>query len=280
MRRLKVKRFTLSIFCLLCVAASLMAAPTVIRAGADAWDPYTMDPAKGQAGYLVDIMKEVFAEPGFALEYKLIPFVRATQAVSDRGELDVYPGVFSFYGGFIMNKARVGVSDMRIVVRKGEDWRYAGANSFKGRKIGFAQTEPDMLTRMLSAPAPAATATVFSQAVYAAATAYSGGDTMALQVVSGDDMTAKLIQMLVAGRFDLFMEDRTVVTYLAKKLGLQDKIEFREAAVPPMDVFLGFSPKNPASKDLADRFDRGLKELRASGKLKLILGRYGLSDWE
>lgn len=269
-----------SVFLAFLAAGFLAAAPIAVRVGGDAWEPYTMDPSKGQPGYIVEILKAIFAEPAYALDYSLVPFVRASREVAETGELDVLPGVLDKYPGFIINKVRVGVCDIRIVARKGDPWEYSGIDSFKGRKIGFARTDPDMLGRMLARPVPGSSSTPFAQAVYMAARAYKGGDKTALQIISGENMIAQMIQMLAMGRIDLILEDRVVVTYLSKKLGLQDKIEFREAGSPSLDLYLGFSPKNPASQDLADYFDLGLKELRASGKLKVILARYGLGDWE
>lgn len=49
------------------------------------------------------------------------------------------------------------------------------------------------------------------------------------------------------------------------------------AAIPN---YVYFSPKVKRSKLYADIYDKGIQELMESGKLKIILAKYGISDWK
>ena len=48
----------------------------------------------------------------------------------------------------------------------------------------------------------------------------------------------------------------------------------------PDSIFVAFSPANAKSKDYAQILGQGMDELRRSGKLKAILSKYGMEDWQ
>lgn len=51
-------------------------------------------------------------------------------------------------------------------------------------------------------------------------------------------------------------------------------------SVGPTENFIAFSPVNPKSREYAAILDRGMAEMRASGRLRQILQRYGVKDWK
>jgi hypothetical protein len=44
-------------------------------------------------------------------------------------------------------------------------------------------------------------------------------------------------------------------------------------------VFIAFSSANPRSREWGALLDRGIAELRVSGRLGEILAAYGIEDW-
>jgi len=65
-------------------------------------------------------------------------------------------------------------------------------------------------------------------------------------------------------------------------MNLQGKVTFTMATsdvVKPSKLFIAFSPKNPKSQEYAKLLSEGTAALRASGELRKILAKYGLSDW-
>ena len=48
----------------------------------------------------------------------------------------------------------------------------------------------------------------------------------------------------------------------------------------PDSIFVAFSPADAKSKDYAQILGQGMDELRRSGKLKAILSKYGMEDWQ
>jgi len=85
--------------------------------------------------------------------------------------------------------------------------------------------------------------------------------------------------MLQNGKIDAIAEDTNVMlnTMIASKVPLGSIIPAGKCAEISA-LYVAFSPKNPKSKELATKFDAGIKELRASGKLQAILKFYGLQD--
>ncbi|MBU0954169.1 MAG: hypothetical protein KKI09_01955 [Spirochaetes bacterium] len=79
------------IACCILPHTTLMVQTFTLRAGADAWKPYTMDPAKGQEGYTIDIMRKTYRLPLFLLAYKLYPFVARPERFRKPGSSTYIP---------------------------------------------------------------------------------------------------------------------------------------------------------------------------------------------
>lgn len=74
------------IFCfLLCLGTSFflpaqaIELPRSIVLVADEWAPYNMVPQGEQEGYIVDVVREVFATSGISVDYQIVPWARAVQ---------------------------------------------------------------------------------------------------------------------------------------------------------------------------------------------------------
>ena len=88
--------------------------------------------------------------------------------------------------------------------------------------------------------------------------------------------------MTESKRLDGFIENPLVLEY---NLGLMKKDIKKFKAVSPNlandpDLFISFAPGHPKSQEYAKILDLGMAEMRKSGRLKVILARYGLKDWK
>lgn len=79
------------------------------------------------------------------------------------------------------------------------------------------------------------------------------------------------IRKLVNGRLDAVIGDLHTLSYLAKAEGAAGKIKFLPKALSEVPRYIAF-PK--ARKDKADRFAKGLEELKADGTIDAILSRW------
>lgn len=90
-----------------------------------------------------------------------------------------------------------------------------------------------------------------------------------------------MLQKLKNGQIDVIVEDSNVMmsALLSGKVPLKAVVSAGKLE-DKAELYMAFSPKHPKSKELAAKFDAGIRELRKSGKLKAILGLYGLTDWK
>ena len=81
------------------------------------------------------------------------------------------------------------------------------------------------------------------------------------------------------GRVTAILIDRDVFAHYAFMNGLNDDfVEIGEINADP--IYIAFAPDAPNSEKYAAILTEGMKQLRASGELDTVLGRYGLVDWK
>ncbi|MBC9251597.1 ABC transporter substrate-binding protein [Pseudomonas alcaligenes] len=83
------------------------------------------------------------------------------------------------------------------------------------------------------------------------------------------------LRKLQARRFDLVLLERLVGEYLvAGDAELRGKLVWQDPALERIPLFVGFRPQEPGQPDWAAIFERGLRELHASGEYMQILRRH------
>lgn len=231
-----------------------------IRLRADAYCPTNCGPDDARPGYAVEIAREVFERAGHTVDYDLLAWQRA---IADT-KAGLYEGVIGAaeeeVPGFTLGAEPIGVWRLGLAVRRGAVASLAAAQPFDGSVVGaiegYHYGEP-RLDAYLAAHA---------------------ADPSRVQLLSGPNALAANLKKLVAGRVDVVPDSAAVLRYHGRELGLGDRIDV-VPAVEAQDVFLAFSPVNPRSREWAALLDRGIAELRASGRLAQILAAYGQEDW-
>lgn len=79
--------------------------------------------------------------------------------------------------------------------------------------------------------------------------------------------------MLVAGRIDVFNEDRAAMNASIQKAGLKGEIIEAGSFPKKLDLYLGFA-RNEQSDEYRKRFDSSFATLLKSGKIDDILQRH------
>jgi polar amino acid transport system substrate-binding protein len=251
---------TTAVFALLTflTTAALGAEQVTIRA--DVWYPHNGEPNAATRGYMIEIADELFKAKGIAVNYDLMPWERAL-AMTRNGEIDCVVG--AAHGDapdFVFPSEPLGSDQSFAFVKKGNPWRYAGIESLGNVKIGviegysYNEEADDYIKRNKNTPK--------------------------VQSVTGDTPLEQNLRKLAAGRIDAVLESRPVFLATAEKLGLRDKFQDAGAVGEPNDLFIACSPKRESSKRFTQILSEGVPALRASGKLKTILSKYGLQDWK
>lgn len=250
--------------------AALISSPAFskeeITIAADEWCPYNCKPDSNELGYVVDIVKEVFAKHNIDVKYQIVNWNRALSETKKGTYNAAIAASYDEGKGLLFPEETIGMASYGFFGKKGVKWKYKNINSLNGKALGASD----------------------GYSYYEQLNDYikkNKADNSKIQLVSGDNALGMNLKKLLAGRIDLFVDQAAVVNYTIRKLDYQDKIALISMAKYPADpaidnFYLAFSPNNPNSDKYIKIFDSGIKKLRSSGRLNEILKRYNLTDWK
>lgn len=249
-----------TILSLLIVFLSTQASAHIITLRADIWCPYACDPKADLQGFMVDIAREIFKKNGHSIDYQVTNWARAVEEVKV-GKFDVLVGANSTSAqGFEFPSIPNAQNSNYFWTLKSDDWFFHEESYLKDKKFGivngysYGSFHDDLIKKKHPS----------------------------YQNVAGQMPLKRMIQMVESKRLDGFVENPYVFFEYLKHLKKSPDI-FRQASVDitdQPDLFLAFSPANIKSRVYAKMMDEGMVELRRTGRLNIILDRYGLSDWK
>lgn len=249
----------------ICVAA-LMAfanaahADTISIRG-DSWCPYNCDPKDAKPGYMIEIAKEVFGKAGHTVDYQTLTWSRALEKVK-AGEFTAAVGAAKDDAPeLVYGTAPLGKQANTFAIRADDSFTYNGLASLEGKAVGVISgyAYNDELDAYIEK---------------------NKADPKKVQAAAGDDALTTNMNKLVAKRVDLVLEDANVLANQIVTQKLDGKVKITDSAVKTLDLYIAFSPANPKAKEYAALLDKGVDELRTSGKLAAILAKYGVKDWK
>jgi len=206
----------------------------------------------------VEIARAVFGPAGFRVDYQEVNWARCVEDARAGRFSGIIGAIPSDAPDFTFPAVPIGVSGDAYAVRKGDRFRFTGAQSMQGRVLG--------VIRSYSFSGPIGD--------YIAAHENDGGK---IEFVSGDGALVKNLDKLVAGRVDVVLDDLNVMLNQIDALGMNDRVTVVDGSyLTP--VFIAFSPRAPEPLKLAHLLDEGIARLRASGRLAAILARYHMRD--
>lgn len=225
----------------------------------DPWMPLTGDKDSSQRGYLVDIVTEIFQSKGYEVDYEVMPWTRAIEEVR-KGKKDAILGAYKEdVPDFVFPQMDMGIIEDTFFVLKGNSWRYQGLESLKKIRLGCVNgykygTEFDRYIKE------------------------SKRDSLRVQEISGEDPLYQNLLKLKNQRVDVILDAKIVVHYMNRNRKLNLPLE-EVGSLGLHRVYAAFSPRNSQTLRFMKEFDEGIRELRASGRVKEILSTYQLSDW-
>lgn len=232
----------------------------VITLAADEWAPFNMVPGSKYEGYMVDVAREVFEPLGYRVQYQVVSWNRAV-AEARKGVFTGIIGASKTDGeGFIFPQEELGESRLSFFVKKGHPWKFTQRDSVKAVTLGVIDGY-DYREWLLS---------------YIAQAKKAGK----VHISAGDNPLEKNLKLLVSGRIDAVVDNKFAILYTAGLLGFQDQLQFVGSDTLPSQQYIAFSPALPESAKYAQILSQGIQKLRATGRLAVILARYGLQDWK
>ena len=229
---------------------SLSAGAAQITLVADTWCPYNCEPDGELPGFMVEAATLILGAAGHEVKYILLD--DWDQAVVDVRE-GKYSGVIgasiSDAEDFIYPDESMGVSRNLLYVRKGDPWRFAEAASLEGKK-----------------------AVALSGYTYDAQV-----DEWIAANATYVDTLEQAVEMLLSEKADVLFENEYVMSLFSLLNNIQESIE-PAGNLESDNVYVGFSPAVPESKEYAKILTEGLKAMKADGSWKALLEKYGLED--
>ncbi len=248
---------------LLLAAAFLLATlshANTVTIRADEWYPINGIPGAENPGYMIELAQVILAKHGHTVEYRSMPWERSLKEVR-RGSFDCVVGAYKEDApDFIFPDASWGSIESTFYVKNETSWRYTNMGSIKNIVIGsiggYAYSEE------------------FDK--YIEQNKGKGK----VQVINANNALEQNIKKLLSGRIGAVIESHLVMEAKLKSMGATDKVKSAGILVKAESMYIACSPAKSTSKEYVKLFSEGIKELRTSGKLKDILDKYGLKDWQ
>jgi polar amino acid transport system substrate-binding protein len=230
---------------------------------ADSWCPFNCSPKASQAGYMIDIAREVFKKKGIGIDYQIENWDTAKKRAA-AGKIQGVVGASKGDGDFYFPATALGKYQNYLFFlpdkKQTRAKKFDTLRDLEGHKIGIVKdyaygTEADRFI--------AKRPELFVK-------------------ISGDEPLLTLIEMLEAGKISAFYECPQVFLYKLKMLN-KNYAHFRRGLSFDSiedDLFIAFSNKDPNAKKYAEILDQGIAEMRKSGRLLRVLDNYALSDWD
>ncbi|MGH1482399.1 MAG: substrate-binding periplasmic protein [Geminicoccales bacterium] len=232
----------------------------VVTLRADEWCPYNCVPGSDRPGYMIEIAQEVFGRAGHQVDYQVLNWMRSIAEARNGRHTAIVGAINEEAPDFVYPSEAIGMLSDGFVVRKGTKFHYTGQDSFDGLTIGIIRGYDyhDLIDAYIKK---------------------HSSDRTRVQFTTGDDALEQNLKKLAAGRIDVVIDDQNVLNLAIQEFGLSHLLEIAGNDGAPEPAHIAFSPADDKAAEYAMLLADGIKDLRASGRLAEILGRYGLVDW-
>jgi len=231
----------------------------VVKIAAIDWCPQICLNEK-HAGYMIDLVKEVFSDSGYELDIEYYPWSRAIVLARNGVVHALLSPAKAEAPNLLYPKYELGIQRMCFFTTADNTWTYTGSDSLKDMSIGIFN---DVSIEELN-PYIEKNREQFSSLPHTG--------------VSTDFY--RPYNLLKANRIDTFItSEATALYYLNKK---ELKSEYRNAGcVSSANIFMAFTPiqeHETFTKQLMHHFDKKMQYLNDSEFIKTVMTRYGLSQ--
>lgn len=242
----------------LITAAPLVYAGNIDFVG-DEWCPYNCKAHSESPGYMIEIGKKVFERQGYKVDYYTIPWARAVaiaRSTNSTALVAVGPTDFS---DFLLSSP-LGISTNAFYVKANSSWRYKDLDSLKIitlgiiRGYGYGLIIDQYLSKNESKPR--------------------------VVIAASKHGLNQNIKMLLSERIDVLIANTQVMSRHLSALPTMNAENIKEAGrLAGETMHFAFSRNDENSHLYIKWLNDGVKQLRISGELKLILEKYGVEDW-
>lgn len=243
------------------VCAGVKAQPLVMVA--NDWCPYSCGQEDDLPGYVVELMRDIFAETGVSVEYRVVPWSRAIKMVEQNKASVLLATTFKDTPDLPLTDL-VGLDTSCFYVKAESSVQNPDIGQIRQLRLGVIQD--------------------FS---------YDNGGELDSYIASQSQLNSRVIassganalqsnfEKITAGRVDLVVENCNVGDYSLKRFGLEGQIrKVGTIASYRNGLLVGFNQDDPRVPQWIERINRRVAEKRQNGELQILLQKYGLRDWQ
>ena len=257
-------------FVLMLVLFSFPVRAEVLNVCYDQWPPMTIFPTaeEPRRGVVIEMFSDIYQAAGYDLRFLEVPYARGMQMV-ESGQCDLLPE--KEYSpndakGFVYAQKETFKYPTAFVVRHGDPWRYQGIESVRGKRVGTGpgwnySSVNEGYQNYLDDPA----------------------NQEMVEVIAGNaDVVERILNMIIAGRLDLYADNLFVLQYVINLAGLGEKLDIVTPGLGKLLVEKPiFSLKLATQKrqKLMEIWDKGRQALNEAEEITYIK-RYGLHVWD
>jgi len=224
--------------------------------------PFMCTEREQDRGFTVEITQKIFSDEN--VSFRTFPWARGVaKATSGKITGILAPGKDEA-PKLVYPKQSIGIQKNCFYSKKKEPWRYTSKDSLKGVKlvafIGWAHKAD--LEKSLGSEGYKK---VFNELAYDSKYYY------------------RAVTLVEKDRAKAFWADPNVIRFkqLEKDSVLKDYEN--KGCISSHYLYIGFSPVSgdaKVTKELIDKFDKGIEKMRSNGELSKILKKYNISDWK
>jgi polar amino acid transport system substrate-binding protein len=198
---------------------------------ADIWCPINCTPDVKRPGIFVELARDIFAEAGITVDYKVMNWARTLYGVR-RGELNAVIGAgIEDAPDFIFTATPIAHSHICFYTRSDSTWRFSGIPSLTKVRVGVINdySYDNELDAYID---------------------QNRSNSKRIQVVSGDKALERNLDKLRRERLDTVLENRWVLQAMLTQQGMQGELREAGCSKSHIPIYLAFFPGTSLQRTL------------------------------
>ncbi|WP_286262297.1 substrate-binding periplasmic protein [Thalassotalea atypica] len=222
------------------------ASPKSITLATTTWCPYTCGENKDDIGIIGSYIKEVFATLGIELHIETYPWSRAIHMAEQQQVDGLLTAAPQEAPNLLLSRVPISTYQMCFYTQKGNEWQYSTPLNISANRLAIIQDYG------------------YGEPVDSYVKNVSG-----LTLLSGDNSTKRLLDLLLKSRVDIIIEDPMVLNWNAQ-ISQRDTQKLNQAGCLSENPFyLALTPTNKHS-NLIIKIDNALKLPASQALLKKL----------
>lgn len=213
--------------------------PATLHLAATDWCPYSCANQPDQPGIVAEYATEVLAREQINLKLTFLPWSRAV-VEAERGKFDgLLTAVIAEAPSLAFTRSPVAQYQDCLYTDPSSEWDYHGVESLASMRLGVVQGYgyTELINRYIAA-----------------------ADETQVTALRGVNSTARLWDMLLLGRFDVFIEEQRAVLWQAQVQQRNTESLRVAKCLGPQPFYLALYPGRDYTDELLTRLDRALAD--------------------